>query len=84
MLFVVFCTIPEKIFFIQKHTFLLFFLMKKVSKKIKTLEGIAAVAAPLQKTGPITTRRDGRPHPVFCNIFCLASGFLRGRVYELK
>jgi hypothetical protein len=39
--------------------------MKKVSKKIKTPEGIAAVAAPLQKTSPIPIASGRETPPCF-------------------
>jgi len=46
--------------------------MKKVSKKIKTPEGIAAVAAPLQKTSPIPIA-SGRETPP-CFLFAMLPG----------
>jgi hypothetical protein len=44
---------------------LLFSLMKKVNKKIKMPEGIAAVAASLQKTSPISAAPKRETPPCF-------------------
>ena len=61
---------------VAKQIFLLFSLMKKVNKKIKTPEGIAAVAASLQKTSPIPIVRrggSGRETPP-CFLFAMLPG----------